>query len=222
MLHFYHVQRHSAGRFKPGRSYTFGKEHNHHFNHLCGVDLRLELAGVEDKPVDAIIADYLDAHSMGYFRRMRAKGVSPDEKGLFLAAGNVLRHQAMLLREFVFEQVRQESFPGKPSRLRCIWLIPHDEQLLAQWCATAPGQCRAFEVEAAGNFHHGRSRYLKPESVGVPELRIAARRYWTEQPTGDRSETTELLCEGEIKVIREIHLPGSRPSVWNRMKQTFA
>ena len=127
----------------------------------------------------------------------------------------------MIIREFVFEDVRRQSFNEKPSRFKGIWLIPHNEQVLAHWCATAPqGQFRAFEVEATGRFHHGLSRHLKPECVGVADILKKAQRYWSE-PADVLAEPAEILCEGEIKILRQLEVAGSETTVWRKLKNLF-
>lgn len=218
---FFHVQRSGVSGFRVGRSYTFGPEQNYFARDLMGVEVMVPVAGTSGLPVDQLLRDYLDPTGMGHYRQIRSKAVTPDERGLLKSALSVLNHQAMVLREFVFEQVRQEAFPAKPSRLKGIWLIPHEEDLLAQWCATAPhGQFRAFEVEAEGRFHHGASRWLQPECLSVPTLRDHARRYWGE-PANPLSEPAEILLEGEVKVLRELRLPGSRQTTWAKLRNLF-
>lgn len=132
----------------------------------------------------------------------------------------MLNHQAELLRELIFEQVRQEIFTEKPSRLRCIWLIPHDEPLLAAWRATINGSFHAFEVEADGQFHIGASCYLKPVCFSGDQLRDHARRYWSE-PVDVQAQQAEILCVGEIKILREIKISGASEGTWAKIKRLF-
>lgn len=221
MPRYFHVQRTGVSGFRVGRSYSFGAEQNFFARDLFGVEVLVPVAGTEGLPVDHLIRDHLDPEGLGHFKRIRSKTITPDQKGLLLSALSVLGLQAMLLRELLFEQVRVESFPDTPSRLKGIWLIPHDEQMLAAWCATAPhGQFRAFELEATGRFHRGAGRWLKPECVSAATLRENARRYWSE-PATDRDPNFEILCEGEITVLRELRMPGSRQTAWTKLKSLF-
>lgn len=218
---FYHVQRNTVVGFKVGKTYALGADQNFFARDLLGVDLSIPVAATEGLPIDYLLRDYLDPTGFNHYRNIRSKTVTPDEKGLLRGALGVLNHQAMLLRELIFEQVRHESFPDKPSRMKGIWLIPHNEDLLARWCATAPhGQFRAFELEATGRFHPGASKYLKPECIGAKQLRENAHRYWSE-PVDVLTQPAEILCEGEIKVLREIRMAGSKTTVWTKLKNLF-
>lgn len=218
---FYHVQRSGVPGFKLGRSYPFGAERNFFARDLFATDTRLPVRGVGNLPFDDVLRDYHDASGFGHYRNVRHPNYTADAEGLLRCARAVLAHHALLLRELIFEQVRQEAFAAKPSRLHCAWLIPHDEQLLAHWCATAPhGQFRAFEVEAAGAFHIGASKYLRPACLGADELRENARRFWSE-PVDERTEPAEILLHGELTPRRELKLPGSRETTWARLKRLF-
>lgn len=221
MAFYYHVQRSGVAGFRTGKSYVFTEQQNFFARDLFGVDVIVPVAGTEGLPIDFLLRDYFDETGFRHYRNIKSKSATPDEKGLLRASLSVLSHQAILLRELIFEQVRLEKFPDKPSRFKGIWLIPHNEELLARWCATAPhGQFRAFELEATGKFHHGASRFLKPECIGATELRENARRYWSE-PVDVLTQPAEILCEGEIKVLREIKMSGSKTTVWTKLKNLF-
>jgi hypothetical protein len=217
----YHVQRDSVASFKVGKTYPFGIQQNFFARDLFAVDVLVPVAGTEGLPIGYLLRDYFDPTSLNHYRQIKSKTLTADEKGLLKSALFVLDHQAKLLRELIFEQVRQESFPNKPSRLKGIWLIPHQQELLERWCATAPhGRFRAFEVEATGKFHHGAGKYLNPECFSAVELRENAQRYWSEA-VNVLSEHAEILCEGEVKVLRELKMAGSKTSVWAKLKKLF-
>jgi hypothetical protein len=218
---FYHVQRSAVPPFKAAKTYTFGEVPNYFSRDLFAVDVSVPVIGVGNLSVDEILRDYFDPSGFNHYRNVKRANYIADEKGLLSCAAAVLNHQALLLRELIFEQVRQESFQRKPSRLRCAWLIPHDEQILAHWCSTAPnGQFRAFEVEATGTFHVGASRYLKPACLGANVLRENARRFWSE-PVDERTEPAEILLAGELTPVREIEMAGSSVTTWAKLKRLF-
>ena len=221
MSTYFHVQRTGVPAFKIGRSYSFGVHQNHFSHGLSVIDPTVHIAGVGNLPIDRVLKDYFDPAGFNHYRRIKRVNHTPDEKGLLFCAAAILSHHAKLLRELVFEQVRQETFVDKPSRMRCIWLIPHDMELLGKWCATAPkNQFRTFEVEATGNFHRGLNKYLLPECLGADQLRDRARHYWSE-PVSPSEENAETLCEGEIKILRELKMEGSSNRAWQSMKQAL-
>jgi hypothetical protein len=222
MARYYHVQRSGVTRFRLGKTYQIGGSANNFSKDLFQVDLDVPVQGTPGLPIDYLLRDYFDPEGFGHYKRITAPNLADAERGLLEAAHSVLRHQSMLLRELIFEQVRVESFPEKPSRLKGMWLIPHHEQLLAEWCATAPhGRFRAFEVEAAGNLHCGYSALLQPECIGAIRWMEAARRYWGEAPRDPIAEPVEILLEGEVTVLREIEMPGSMTTAWTKLKSLF-
>ena len=216
---YYHVQRRGA-RLKVGKSYAFGAEPNFYSRDLFAVSPSVHVRGVGDMPLDSVVKDCLDPNGFRHYRNVKQAHFAPDEKGLLACAGAMLNQQAMLLRELVFEQVRQEAFADKPSRQRCVWLIPHDEPLLAAWCATVSGSFHAFEVEASGPVHVGASCNLKPVCFSGDQLRDHARRYWSE-PVDMQTQQAEILCGGEIKILREIKMVGTDASAWAKFKRLF-
>jgi hypothetical protein len=219
---FYHIQRPDAGAFKAGRAYLFGKEENYFSRDLFKHDPTVSVAAVGKLPVDRIIKDYFEPTGFNHFKHTRSSNFKPDEKGLLACAASVLTHQAKLLRELIFEQVRSESFPGKPSRLRCIWLIPHDRDLLLKWSSTAPKRnFRVYEVDSSGNIHQGLNRYLIPECFGVGQLRENAKFYWSE-PVQAAEQNAEILCEGEIRILSEVKIRASRgDGLWDSLKRPW-
>lgn len=218
---FHHVQRSGVPRFKSGKSYAFGEQQNFLARDLFAVDVSVPVRGVGELPVDEILRDYFDSAGFNHYRNVKRANYTADEKGLLACAAAVLNHQALLLRELIFEQVRQESFASKPSRLRCAWLIPHDEEILAHWCATAPnGQFRAYEIEASGRFHVGASKYLKPACLSAVVLRENARRFWSE-PVNERAEPAEIMLAGEMTPVRELKMAGSTETTWAKLKRLF-
>lgn len=218
----YHVQRTGVKAFRVGEIVSCNRPRNFFARDLMDAETLVPVGGTEGLSIDCVIRDYFDPDGLGHFKRIRSRVVTPDERGMLTAALSVLNHQAMVLRELIFEQMRIEVFPEKPSRLKGMWLVPHNEQRLAEWCSTAPhGQFRAFEVEASGRIHCGYSHYLKPECCGVAELRERARGYWSEAPRDPMTESVELLLEGEVKILREIRMPGSKQAFWTKLKRLF-
>src|SRR5205807_1331319 len=58
------------------------------------------------------------------------------------------------VREMAYEMVRRDSFPDRPSRSWCIFLIPPGEGLrerIAHWYREVDGG-RIYRVRASGNF----------------------------------------------------------------------
>ena len=108
---FYHVQRNGVAGFKVGRSYNFGSQQNFFARDLFGVDVIVPVAATEGMPIDYLLRDYFDPTGFNHYRNIRSKTATPDEKGLLKSSLSALNHQAMLLRELIFEQLRSDD-PG--------------------------------------------------------------------------------------------------------------
>ena len=221
---FYHVQRDNVPAFKAGKTYTFGEQRNFFARDQFALDLKFPVAGVGEMTLDEIIRDFLDPATLNHHRKIRRKDFAGAEKGLLVYAAHVIRHQSKLLREFIFEEIRQQSFAQKPSRLTSIWLIPHDERELVAWCATAtPGHFRVFELEATGNLHCGVGKYLRLANADPTVFRENARRYWSENvnlsANAHGPAQVEVLCSGTVEVQREIKVNGSKPSFVENLKR---
>ncbi len=213
------MQRHGT-RLKVGKSYQFGPEPNFFSRELFARDPTVHVRGVGDMPADLVLRDYVDPQGFRHYRSLKHPHYDADERGLIACAAAVLDHQAELLRELVFEQVRQESFPEKPSRLRCMWLIPHDQELLARWCASINSESyRVFEVEAEGRVHVGANKYLRVQCLSGNVLRENARRFWS--PLANGGDQVEILCEGEIRIVNELKMGAENGGVWGKLKRLF-
>jgi hypothetical protein len=224
MPNFYHIQKASAATFRVGKTYAFGQERNHHMQRLLAEDVRVNIAGVGPMTLDVVIKDYLDPATLNYYRTIRQKGYTGGEKGLLAGAAHVIDQQARLLRELLFEQVRLDSFPQKPSRLTSIWLIPQREDVLDQWCATVPPsqEYRVFELAAEGNFHFGAGKYLRVGNACTETLLDNARRYWSESvDLNEPTASIEILLSGTVTVQRELKNKSTKKSLLASLARKF-
>jgi len=218
---YYHIQRKSVPRLKIGHEYAFGDKQNFFTRDLWSTKLSIPLRGIGNMAIDEIMNDYFDDCRLNHYRRIAKEGQLSEEDRLLACARSVLKHQAMVMREFVFERVRTEQFPEKPSRMCCAWLIPHDLATLELWASTAPkNQFHAFEVDAEGLVHVGDTKFLRPNSLSVVELSENAKLYWSSN-ISEMSGSAELVFAGKMKVTRELHVTGSERSTWAKIKSLF-
>jgi len=114
---------------------------------------------------------------------------------------NSLKEAGMFLRELIFEEVRKERFPDKPSRRSCIWLM--EEQSVSFWRHFLDDRTSAYDlikVKCDGKIHKGNQSFLDNEIVSFNEFAGSAEHYWK----GDLTEGTmnnEMLFFGEIEVL---------------------
>jgi len=112
--------------------------------------------------------------------------------------------QSMMVRELVFERVRAEKFPSKPSRYYGIWLLP-TIQSAAKWRNDGFTGARLFEVILYGKAHISYPQHLKSDArYSIARLQRLAFQYWESLPPEGRGVRREILAEGSIEVVREI------------------
>ena len=79
---------------------------------------------------------------------------------------NVLQDYILLVREWIFEEVRMEFFPNLPSRQRCLWVIPENETSIQYWWnAMNKGRnenkfWRILKLELTGKIYRTNQQYL--------------------------------------------------------------
>jgi hypothetical protein len=217
MALFYHIERSAATGLKRGCTCSTTWPRNRYTKELFAQDTRVEVRGSSPLSIDAILDDHYSATSLGHARRMKKGAAEPEH--LAQLAVRVLRQQATVIREYVFEEVRAKDFPNKPSRMRGIWLLPHDLNVLEMWCASKHlKKFRAWEIEVSGKLHYGDTQHLEPFALGGAAWAEIARLYWS-QPVLPNSMTGEMLFEGEFTPVQEIKLATSRPTMWDAVKQ---
>jgi hypothetical protein len=119
----------------------------------------------------------------------------------FLAG--VLREAGMYIRELVFEEVRRESFPTRPSRRYAIWLS--ELRQIKPWLGWFSGYGktrRIFEIEATGSFHSGSQRFLDSDIDSFSTYRKNAFEYW--KGTGTKNGLVEILFVGQLEVVADV------------------
>ena len=119
-------------------------------------------------------------------------------------ANGCLAHYLKLVREFVFEEVRTNSFPTLPSRYRCIWLIPKKIESVKYWWERLGGENkRILEVQVTGKLHRASERYLDPNTFSLNQWKELAFKYWAGAREVEEVED-EILFEGFVKVLNAI------------------
>lgn len=125
------------------------------------------------------------------------------EGGVLAVSARFAANNNRMIRELVMEIVRLEQFPLKPSRLRCLYLIPPaNTGALRRWLGLSGGRCRVLEVRTSvGRYHFADERYLdiyRHDTIG--KWWQAAEQYW--QMNEQDGPTAEVLYEGEFTVVR--------------------
>lgn len=115
----------------------------------------------------------------------------------------------LFAREILFEEVRRESYPDKPSRQKCLWLIPNTPKLkeaIDFWLTQIFFNEEAKPVEilklsCTGNVFLANQCYLQNYFGHFTKYKENAHKYWSGKETSTASLFLEELFIGKIKVL---------------------
>ncbi len=200
---YFHIQRSdSPHQWSVGQKKLIGNDYNEFFN--IYYDIRIVYQGQrESHPIYGLI-DHILKVRKGEMERI--DDIDPplyeEPYRLLENAHLALREYTMLMRELVFEQVRNENviFRNYPSRLKCIWVIP-DEESLTFWKTRLQG--KIFRLRLSGKSFRGSSQFLTNDTFSINKYRSNASLYWA-GIKGPESKQDEVLFEGEVEVIEEL------------------
>lgn len=112
------------------------------------------------------------------------------------------KYYSELLKEYIFEDVRQAEFSDKPSRKSCMFLVPIEVNPIeyANKLGFDISRLSAWEVELLDNdsIHFADIRLLDCNSLEHDRKVENARKYWT--GTDVRDFNTEVLYSGKFKL----------------------
>jgi len=107
-----------------------------------------------------------------------------------------------MLREYVFENIRQSLHPQAPSRFTCLWFAKTLEDA-QYWIKRIPhnGEKIIFEVVPEGevNLFEAHEGHLTNSLENAAEIKLRARQYWSGKPAV--AGKTEILGEGAFKIV---------------------
>lgn len=116
-----------------------------------------------------------------------------------------IENNTHLLKEVIFENVRLQEYPDRPSRFEIVFLCPNLDSLLNFVRITNRSYDLLYEVElvdpSAKGFETNWS-LLPPNRVTMAAVEEAARRYWDPQDVDDNVK--EVLVESDIRIIRRL------------------
>jgi hypothetical protein len=111
-----------------------------------------------------------------------------------------LKDYLILVREWIFEEIRKEFFPNLPSRQRCLFVIPNDVQSLNYWRNTLGKNGNILKLELTGKLHRANQLHLDLTTDNLDHIRGKAFKYWA-GASGSNSAEDEYLFEGFAKVL---------------------
>ncbi len=102
-------------------------------------------------------------------------------EGILRMSYTMINHYLRVLRELIFETIREKNFPHLISRWECIWLIPSKRSIgfwLKKLGIIDLSQCGIYKIKCTGEIHRGHEKHLEVESMSVPTIEENAMKYW--------------------------------------------
>lgn len=194
----------SPYQFDVGTRFFWGGERLNFFNEFY--NHRDFLVNYMDTPMDTI--DALLAYDK----------LPPDERqkscpDLMLALSRYAKNAAICTRETIFEDMRSQHYPDRPSRKTCLWVCSRS-QIGNWWASSFSGQRKLLKLGLTGTIHRGDNQFLKIGAFAHNRYRENAHRYWA-GCNGPELEHEECLFQGQVDVIAEYEDPASIENVNN-------
>lgn len=114
-----------------------------------------------------------------------------------------LRNYLLFMRERIFENVRRNSFPALPSRLKCLWVIEDNgniNEAINYWWNELSRNGQLIKLELNGNLFQSDEKYLQLKLESVESMKSKAESYW-QGKLGDDPTYYECLFIGKAKVL---------------------
>lgn len=109
--------------------------------------------------------------------------------------------QSNLVRELIFEEVRQKYFPQQISRYKAAQVISAEKESLSFWLPklSVPG-AKIYKLELTGKLHRGNQELLQTSTLSAQNMKHFAYHYWL----GNNNSKDECIFEGFANVIEII------------------
>jgi len=121
----------------------------------------------------------------------------------YITLSGILRNYLLLVREYVFEEVRNESYSALPSRKKCRWVIANDIHLneaIIFWWNELGRKGKLLKLELKGDIFIGDEGYLNLTTKPMDYLKEQAHEYWQGKLSSDQRHH-EYLFVGKAKVL---------------------
>lgn len=117
---------------------------------------------------------------------------------------NYIYENAMIMREYILEQVRKEKYPSYPSRMSCLYCVRNEKDTQA-WIDVfnrlKRPMLQVVKMKANGKIFDGDASFILRDARSLQHKIDLAEKYW--QGAGD-NPIPETLFEGEVEVVEII------------------
>lgn len=195
---FFHVNEHE--HWQKGQTYFIGNANSPRYETLIHREFLHTNSQGAQIPISAI------AQGMGTYlgTQQRPDYMRDYHFDTAQTLGEVLpmiRSQQVLIRELLFEEVRQQFFPQQLSRYRALQVIPANKEALALWLPSLrTPQAKIFKLKLSGQLHQADSDWLGLDSVSAEQIRYNAYQYWL-GTTAQDAPGNECIFRGVAEVL---------------------
>ena len=198
---FYHIQK--VQTWNIGQTIFTDYKNNHYFNYfnLYGHNYENEATG------KAFASNFIADKMLEYLKSgNKDKSLEPhfsyDSYETIELLNDIIRNYTRYLREFLFEEVRQEYFPNYPSRIRGIFVIPNKDSINYWKKTIGATNGVVFEIELTGKIYEANHSLIKLTTNSFNWIRQQAFRYWIGENVDDDIIKNECVFEGIVKITR--------------------
>ncbi|HET7921801.1 MAG TPA: DUF2441 domain-containing protein [Gammaproteobacteria bacterium] len=203
---YYHIHKHNSPTWVEGAKFSFGQQPNNAWRTFEVA--RRGITNPENNEVytvDLVAFRALAAYRktgnrdprLSFYHYDPVKTLAETLDSLFLAT--------RMVKELVFEEIRQQMFSNLPSRTGCVWLIPESDKAVRFWLDNMRGDTKkVFRVNATGELHRAAQQPVMGDTISLGEWRKRAQDYWNGADT--ESYDDELILGGDIEILEEMPL----------------
>lgn len=112
-----------------------------------------------------------------------------------------------LRNEKIFENIRQQKYPDRPSRFKCIFLCPNENSIRNFLTLPKKWVDLLYEVkltESNPKMFETDWSLVPPKTATIADVEKAAHKYWA--PQNVRDDQKEILVESDIRIIKQLPL----------------
>jgi hypothetical protein len=198
---FYHILQKGRREWRIGEIHFFGRDKNF----FVGMYDKRVFSIKDEKKRRGYNINYV-ANSMVNYQKTKEK---PNDLASFYhfdpnktveELTDTLNEYLILIREWIFEEVRKEFFPSLPSRHKCLWVIPYNKEALKYWLDVLGKEGKILKLELTGRLLRTNPQYLRLTTNSLDYIRTEAFKYWAGTSVGNPNEE-DCLFEGFAKVI---------------------
>jgi len=189
--------------WKQGDEFILGEDYNPNFKGLMNKG-QISQIGKQQIPTNIVVNEMNQFLSTNQDSELLGDDYHYDVKQTLNEAIEVMNRGLILNRELIFEQIRLEQFPDKPSRQKCMWVFPQErETLQLRMSQLKTPNAKIYELNLTGKIH--RSDYQRLELISISPAMIAqsAIAYWN-GTGGNNAPTDEVIFEGKCQIAKVI------------------